>query len=60
MIERVARVEFNIRILSRNGTILWVKDIKGEAKDKVVPNFLKASQGKRKGRGFWNFLFKTN
>ncbi|RUA01306.1 MAG: hypothetical protein DSY89_04780 [Deltaproteobacteria bacterium] len=59
MIERTAGLKFNARILSRNGKIVWVKDIRGEAKDRVVQDFVKNSTGRRMGVGFWNSLLNS-
>jgi len=40
MIERVAKVKYNIRILYKDGTIVWMDDLEGEIKDRVVPQFV--------------------
>lgn len=49
MVERVARTEYAARILERNGNIVWVKNIVGQAQDRVIPDFVKASQQKQQG-----------
>lgn len=52
MIERVAKVKINARILDRNGTIRWMKEIDGSATDKIVEEFANAQKIKTK-KGFF-------
>ena len=55
MIERTADTQYAARILERTGNIVWVRDIVGEAKDRVIPDFVKASK-KKQGEGDFNLL----
>ena len=48
MIDRVASLKINVRILSRDGSIVWINDLSGEAKDRVVPQFVKKKGSEHK------------
>ncbi len=39
MIERTARIKVHVRILSRDGTIVWIKDLVGSERDRVIPEY---------------------
>jgi len=50
MIKKIAKVKVNARILYRNGNIEWIKDIEGEAEEKVFADYFPISQQKEENQ----------
>lgn len=60
MIERTASVKINARILRRNGTIKWIKDIKGETKNRAIARFIPVSPPKTESTSIKNLFRKKD